>query len=212
MKKFKKIIFALVVLIILGAIFNSTNKNDSTTSNNSSSKKETIVVNETKENTNAKTEQTNQERKEEERKEERNEEKQEEKKSSNSIELNKEMIVGKYTIVFTEYKIIKDTNNKPVLRVTYNWKNNDDKSAYPFMTFSLKGFQDKVETDNMVMVLNNVDLGKGQKEIKPGGEIKGAHTIVGIESLDKPLTLELDKSISFKKKPFTVELNLKDIK
>ena len=207
MKKFKKIIFALVVLIILGAIFNSTNKNDSTTSNNSSSKKETIVVNETKENTNAKTEQTK-----EERKEERNEEKQEEKKSSNSIELNKEMIVGKYTIVFTEYKIIKDTNNKPVLRVTYNWKNNDDKSAYPFMTFSLKGFQDKVETDNMVMVLNNVDLGKGQKEIKPGGEIKGAHTIVGIESLDKPLTLELDKSISFKKKPFTVELNLKDIK
>ena len=122
------------------------------------------------------------------------------------------MIVGKYTIVFTEYKIVKDTNNKPVLRVTYNWKNNDDKSAYPFMTFSLKGFQDKVETDNMVMVLNNVDLGKGQKEIKPGGEIKGAHTIVGIESLDKPLTLELDKSISFKKKPFTVELNLKDIK
>ena len=147
----------------------------------------------------------------EEKKEEKKAEKKEE-KSSNSIELNKEMKIGKYSIVFTEYKIIKSTDNKPVLRVTYNWKNNDDKPVAPFMSFSLKGFQDKVETDNMVPVIENVDLGKGQKEIKPGGEIKGAHAIVGIESLDKTLTLELDEFVSFNKKPFTVELNLKDIK
>ena len=162
----------------------------------------------------SKKEETKSEVKQEEKKEVAKEEKKEvteEKKDDKKIELNKEMKVGKYSITFTEYKIVKDSDNKPALRVTYDWKNEDDKSVAPFVTFSLKEFQNNVETDSMRILLKDVDLGKGQKEVKPGGKIQGAHTVVGIDSLDKPLTLELDEIISFDSKPLTVELNLSDI-
>lgn len=138
--------------------------------------------------------------------------KEEKKEESNKIELNKPMKVGKYTVTFTEYKILEDYNKKPVLRITYDWKNEGDKSTYPFTSFSVKAFQDGVETDKNYSLVKGVELGTGQKEVKPGGEVKGAHTVIGITSLDKPLKLEVEETFSFKDEKFEAELNLGDYK
>lgn len=134
------------------------------------------------------------------------------KEKSNKIELNKPMKVGNYTITFTEYKIVEDYEKKPVLRVTYDWKNESDDDSYPFTSFSLNGFQDGVETERGFVMSDQVDLGIGQKKVKKGGEIKGAHAVVGITSLDKPLLLELEKSFNISDEKMVVELNLKEIK
>src|SRR5699024_10120969 len=110
----------------------------------------------------------------------------------------------------TSYELGVDYEDNDVLIINYDWENNSDEEASPFMTFMFKGFQSGVETDDVFMV-DGVDLGIGQKEIKAGGKIEDAQDIVGIESMDEPLLLEVDELITFESNPYTVELNLSEL-
>ncbi len=89
----------------------------------------------------------------------------------------------------------------------YDWTNKDEKAGAPFLSFSLKGFQDGVETDDSVFVMDGVDLGIGQKEVKSGATITDAEGVVGITSMDKPMDIELDKLMTFDKAPYTMTIS-----
>lgn len=78
------------------------------------------------------------------------------------------------------------------------------------MTFMLKAFQDGVETTDVFMV-KGLDLGLGQKEVRPAGQIEGAQAVVGIDDLNKELELELDELLSFKDNPYTTLIDLSTI-
>lgn len=125
------------------------------------------------------------------------------------LELGKKVEFDTFDITIKSFSIVKDADGKPVLKYVYDWTNKDKKAAAPFMTFGLKGFQDGVETDNAVLVMEGVDLGIGQKEVKSGATIKGAEGIVGISAIDKPLDLELDKLISMDSAPY--KMTIKDL-
>ena len=125
------------------------------------------------------------------------------------LELGKKVEFDTFDITIKSFSIVKDTDGKPVLKYVYDWTNKDKKAAAPFMTFGLKGFQDGVETDNAVLVMEGVDLGIGQKEVKSGATIKDAEGIVGITAIDKPLDLELDKLISMDSAPY--KMTIKDL-
>lgn len=101
-----------------------------------------------------------------------------------------------FEITIQSYSISQDYDGDPALIVTYDWVNTSDDSASPFMTFNLKGFQNNVETGDSFMV-DDVDLGIGQREVRPEGEVTGAQTTVGIDDMDAPLELELDILFSF---------------
>lgn len=116
--------------------------------------------------------------------------------NSNEIILGEPIILGDYTMTIQSYKLGKDYEGKDALIINYDWVNNSDDSASPFMTFILKGFQNGVETEDIFMV-DGVDLGIGQKEVRPGGIIEGAQDVVGIDDMNGPLELELDELFSF---------------
>ena len=130
--------------------------------------------------------------------------------STNDIVIGEPMKIGEYTLTVTGYELVKDYEDKDALVINYDWENNSDEEASPFITFIFKAFQDSVETDD-VFVIDGVDLGIGQKEIKAGGKIEGAQAVVGIDNLDEPLLLEVDELITFDKNPYSVELNLSEL-
>lgn len=130
--------------------------------------------------------------------------------SDREIVLGEPMQLEDYTMTIQSYSLGTDYEGKDALIVTYDWENNSDDSASPFMTFILKGFQDNVETESVFMV-DGVDAGTGQKEVRPEGKIEGAQTTVGIDDLEQPLELELDVLISFTSDPYTTTLDLSTI-
>lgn len=128
----------------------------------------------------------------------------------NVIEIGKTLSLADVTFTITDLSIADDYEGNQALVITYDWENNSEDSKSPYLTFSAKGFQDGVETDSAIFV-DGVDLGKGQKEVKSGGKISGAHTTVGIEDMSKPLLLEIDKLITFNKDPYYMEIDLNEL-
>ena len=130
--------------------------------------------------------------------------------STNDIVIGEPMEIGEYMLTVTGYELVKDVDGKDALVINYNWENNSDEEASPFMTFIFKAFQDSAETDD-VFVMDGVDLGIGQKEIKAGGKIEGAQDVVGINNMDEPLLLEVDELMTFDSNPYSVELDLSNL-
>lgn len=128
----------------------------------------------------------------------------------NIIEVGKNLSLADVTFTITDLSIADDYEGNQALVITYDWENNSEDSKSPYLTFSAKGFQDGVETDSAIFV-DGVDLGKGQKEVKSGGKISGAHTTVGIEDMSKPLLLEIDELITFNKDPYYMEIDLNEL-
>lgn len=125
----------------------------------------------------------------------------------NEIVLGEPIDVGEYTLTVQNYSLSVDYEGNDALIIEYDWVNNSEDSTTPFMTFLLKGFQDGVETDDVIMV-EGVDLSIGQKEVRPGGKIEGAHGVVGVSDPSKPLELELDELFSITSNPYIVEIDL----
>lgn len=123
------------------------------------------------------------------------------------IVLGEPIELGGYTVTIQKYSLGVDYEGDNALIIEYDWVNNSEDSTSPFMTFMLKGFQDDVETDDAIMV-EGVDLGIGQKEVRPGGVIKSAQSTVGISDTTKPLELELDELFSLDSNPYIAEIDL----
>jgi len=135
------------------------------------------------------------------------EEKVVEESAGNEIVLGEPIKLGEYTLTIQKYSLGVDYEGNNALIIEYDWVNNSEDSATPFMTFMLKGFQDDVETEDAIMV-EGVDLGIGQKEVRPGGVIEGAQSTVGISDTTKPLELELDELFSLNSNPYIAEIDL----
>lgn len=127
-----------------------------------------------------------------------------------STEAEKTIVVGlpitldDVIITITQLSIVSDYEDNPALKISYDWTNNGDKATSPYMTFIIKGFQDSVETDRVLMS-DDIDKGLGQKEVKPGGTIS-AETGILIADMNKPLLLELSELITFDDDAYTMTI------
>lgn len=129
-----------------------------------------------------------------------------------ALELNKTISFKDFDITLKEFSLVKDSDGGDVLKVIYDFTNNSEKATAPYMRFALKGYQDGIETDDMIFVLEGVDLGIGQRNIKPGATIKNAEATVGITDISQPLDLELSEIFSFDKVVYTMQLDLSTLK
>lgn len=121
----------------------------------------------------------------------------------NSIELGKPITLGDYEVTIKEFSIVQTYDENPCLKVVYDWTNNSDEAIAPFISVSFKGFQDGVETDSLMLMADDVDLGTGQKEAKPGATISDAEYAIGIADMSKPLEFEVSEMFSFKNEVYT---------
>lgn len=128
---------------------------------------------------------------------------QEEDASANEIILGEPFELGDYTITIHSFHISNDYEGNPALVFTYDWTNNSDETEAPFMTFMKKGFQNGIETTDDSFMVDGVDLGMGQKDVKPGGTITGAQGVVGIDDMNLPLEFEIEELFSFDTEPMT---------
>lgn len=123
-----------------------------------------------------------------------------------TIVLGKTIHFDDFEITVTELKIVDTWDETQCLRITYDWKNTSDKEMTPAFSFIFKAFQNDVEVDNLT-ISDDVDLGPGQKSVKPGGSITGAHDSVGIEDINAPLLLELSELLSFDDVVYSLEIS-----
>lgn len=144
--------------------------------------------------------------KEEESKEEKPKE-EEEPASDQKLELGKTLKVGKFDVTVQKYELAKDYEGKDALVIYYDWKNNSDEATAPYLSINFKGFQDGVETDS-TPIIESVDYGIGQKDVKAGAELKDIQAAVSISDMSKPLELELDELITFTSNPYTATIDL----
>ncbi|QQK78664.1 DUF5067 domain-containing protein [Salicibibacter cibi] len=126
------------------------------------------------------------------------------------IVIGESMEIDDYTLTVQDYTLSTDHDGDDVLVIEYDWVNNSDENASPFMTFIFTGYQDGVETDSEGIV-EDVDLETGQNDVQPGGEVEGAETTVGINDMDEELELELDVLLSFDSDPYTTTIDLEDL-
>ncbi len=118
--------------------------------------------------------------------------------NSNLIEIGKSITLGKYEVTIKDFSITESYDGKPCLKIVYDWANNSDKAVAPFVTVSFKGFQNGVETDSLMLMAKDVDLGISQKEVKPGATISDVEYAIGIEDMNQPLEIELYESFSLR--------------
>lgn len=116
-----------------------------------------------------------------------------------------------FDITINKFSLGKDYEGKDALVIDYSWENTGENNQSPFMTFSIKGYQDNVETD-MTIMMDGVDLSSGQKDIKPGGKIDDGQDSIGLSDLSQPLTIELSETFSFNSEVYSLEINPSEIK
>lgn len=129
-----------------------------------------------------------------------------------TIELGKSISFKDFDITIKKLAKVKDSDGKPAIKYVYDFTNKKEDKTSPFMDFSLKGFQDGIEVDNMILVLEGVDLSKGQKEIKSNATLKDAEGVVAITDESKPLNLELSESFNLDNTVYKLTVDPKTIK
>ncbi len=122
------------------------------------------------------------------------------------IVLGQPVILGDYEMTIRGFEVIKDYQGEDLLKVIYDWKNNSQETRSPFMTFSLKAFQNGVETTDSIHMSEDLDLGSGQKDVKAGGVITDVEDGIGIDDISQPLTLELSELFSFSDEVYEYEI------
>ena len=146
-------------------------------------------------------------------KEEPEEEKEEpkEERGDKAIVLGETIEFDDFNVTVTKVDIVKSYDDKPLLRITYDYKNTGDEEQSPFMSINFKGFQDGIEVEDFI-VSDDIDLGLGQKKLKGGGELKDIQAGVGIEDLEKELNVEMKEFLTFKDNVvYTLDVVPKDL-
>lgn len=123
------------------------------------------------------------------------EEEEEASDSSNEIVLGEPIEFETFSVTITDFETTTDYDGNPMLIYTYDWINQGEETASPFMTFDITGFQNGVSTESSPFS-EDVDYGSGQVEVRPEGTVEGAQGAVGLENADDPVELELTETFS----------------
>lgn len=134
-----------------------------------------------------------------------------EERGDKAIVLGETIEFDDFNVTVTKVDIVKSYDDKPLLRITYDYKNTSDEEQSPFMSINFKGFQDGIEVEDFI-VSDDIDLGLGQKKLKGGGELKDIQAGVGIEDLEKELNVEMKEFLTFKDNVvYTLDVVPKDL-
>lgn len=130
--------------------------------------------------------------------------------SSNELVVGETMSFDSFNITITDMSLGTDYEGNNVLIYTYDWENTGEEPTMASMSFSLRGFQDNVETQSISFV-EGLNLEAGQREVRPGGTVEGAQNSVGIDDMSQPLELELEETFSFSGEPYTTTVDLSEL-
>ena len=121
------------------------------------------------------------------------------------IVLGRAITIGDYVVTVQSIGKGTDYEGNNILVINYDFTNNSDTEQMASFAVNFTAYQNGIETDSFLMS-DDIDLGIGQKKIKPGTTITGVQTGAVLED-DSVLTIELDELISFDEVVFTIEVD-----
>ena len=126
-------------------------------------------------------------------------------KTEGEVAIGEPFKLGEYDMVITDISKVPTYDDKTALKVVYTWTNGSEETQTPSFTYILRGFQNGVETENTPFS-KEIDLGIGQKEVRPGVTLEGVED--GVELVDdSPIELELSEIFSFSSKTITMTVD-----
>ena len=121
------------------------------------------------------------------------------------IVLGRAITIGDYVVTVQSIGKGTDYEGNNILVINYDFTNNSDTEQMASFAVNFTAYQNGIETDSF-LISDDIDLGIGQKKIKPGTTITGVQTGAVLED-DSVLTIELDELISFDDLVFTIEVD-----
>lgn len=130
--------------------------------------------------------------------------------SETEIKLGKLITIGDYEVTVQSIEKDVDYTGNDILVITYDFKNNNDDEQMASFAVNFTAYQNGIELDRSIMS-DDVDLGIGQKKIKPGATISGVQAGVVLDD-DSLVTIEMDELISFDDLVFIIEVDPVNVK
>ena len=121
------------------------------------------------------------------------------------IVLGRPITIGDYEVTVQSIGKGTDYEGNSILVINYDFTNNSNREQMASFAVNFTAYQNGIETDSF-LISDDIDLGIGQKKIKPGTTITGVQTGAVLED-DSVLTIELDELISFDEVVFTIEVD-----
>lgn len=130
--------------------------------------------------------------------------------SETEIKLGKLITIGDYEVTVQSIEKGFDYEGNDILVINYDFTNNSDDEQMASFAVNFTAYQNGIEVDRLIMS-DDVDLGIGQKKIKPGATISGVQTGIMLDD-DSLVTIEMDELISFNDLVFTIEVDPVNVK
>lgn len=130
----------------------------------------------------------------EETSEEPTKEKESEKKDETKVEkINLDNSEG--TLVYTKHELTTDYEDKPAIRVYFDYTNKKEENSYAQMTFYPQVFQNGVECEMGISMEENEAEGNSIKEIQKGTTLNVAF-LYTLQDSENPVTLHVEDQSS----------------
>ncbi len=131
-------------------------------------------------------------------KEETSEEPAEEKESEKKDEIKVEKINldnSEGTLVYTKHELTTDYEDKPAIRIYFDYTNKKEENSYAQMTFYPQVFQNGVECEIGISLEENEAEGNSIKEIQKGTTLNVAF-LYTLQDSESPVTLHVEDQSS----------------
>jgi hypothetical protein len=122
-----------------------------------------------------------------------------------TIKIGKPFFLDENEIVLHEVKLGKDWDGKDIIILEFDFTNNSDEDMMPTLGYSIKYFQNGIELDSTPLS-DDLDLGIGQKTIKPGITMNGVQAGAILEDTSV-VTVEFAEFFSFDNTKYTLEVD-----
>ena len=121
------------------------------------------------------------------------------------IVLGRPITIGDYEVTVQSIGKGTDYEGNSILVINYDFTNNSNREKMASFAVNFTAYQNGIESDSFLLS-DDVDLGIGQKKIKPGTTITGVQTGAALVD-DSLVTIELEELISFDGVAFTIEVD-----
>lgn len=121
------------------------------------------------------------------------------------IVLGRPIAIGDYEVTVQSIGKGTDYEGNSILVINYDFTNNSNREQMASFAVNFTAYQNGIESDSFLLS-DDVDLGIGQKKIKPGTTITGVQTGAALVD-DSLVTIELEELISFDGVAFTIEVD-----
>lgn len=128
------------------------------------------------------------------------------------FELGKPVDFGNFKVTIKKLEIVKDVDDKPALKYTYDFENTGKEQNRP-SSFVILGFQNKIQIDRNPPTFYEGKMNyQDSTDVLPGGVLKDGEGAIKLDNTEDELLLELVPTASNKYTTYMMGVDPKTLK